>query len=38
MYDESNPDHLITNPKFEYKVNTYFLTIDATISSIDERS
>lgn len=37
MYDESNPDHVITNPKFEYKVNTYFLTIDAAISSIDER-
>lgn len=37
MSDEINPDHVITDPKFEYKVNTYFSTVDAAIIAIKER-
>jgi hypothetical protein len=28
MSDEINPDHIITDPKLEYKVNTFFTTVD----------
>jgi len=37
MSDEINPDHVITDPKLEYKVNTYFSTVDAAIIAIEER-
>lgn len=37
MPDETNRDHVITDPIIEYKVNTYFLTIDTAITSIEDR-
>jgi len=37
MTDEVNPDHVITDPKTEFKINTYFSTVDAAIISIEER-
>jgi len=37
MAGEFNPDHVITDPKQEYKVNTYFMIIDAAIVSIETR-
>lgn len=37
MAGDCNPDHVITDPKQEYKVNTYFMIIDAAIVSIETR-
>lgn len=37
MAGDFNPDHVITDPKQEYKVNTYFMIIDAAIVSIETR-
>jgi len=37
MPSEMNLDHIITDPKTEFKVNTYFSIVDSAIISIEER-